>query len=60
MIEVTELRVGEYKVPVPPGLTELLKDCWVKNRAIPKIVEEYESKTIRRDGQLITILSKKR
>ncbi len=30
MIVVTEMKVGEYQVPVPAGLSELLADTWVK------------------------------
>lgn len=29
MIVVTKMKLGDYDVPVPVGLSELLKDAWV-------------------------------
>jgi len=60
MIEVTSMKIGEFPVNVPVGLSKMLDGCWVKERKIPAIVNEYESKTVRRNGELVTILTKKK
>lgn len=60
MIEVTAMKVGEFSVDVPIGLSKMLDGCWVKQRNVPSIVNEYESCTVRRNGELVTILTKKK
>lgn len=60
MIEITSMKVGDYPVDIPVGLSKMLDGCWVKQREIPSIVKGYESKTVRRNGELVTILTKKK
>ncbi|MBU5212886.1 hypothetical protein [Heyndrickxia oleronia] len=59
MIVVTEMKVGEYQVPVPAGLSELLADTWVKKKKTPSIVYEYERVVECRNGSFFTKLIKK-
>jgi len=60
MIKITKMKVGDYPVEVPVGLSELLVGCWVKNKKVPAFVHEYESIVEKReDGQLFTKLIKK-
>jgi hypothetical protein len=61
MIVVTKMKLGDYDVPVPVGLSELLKDAWVlKDRpGANTSASEYTRRIEMRNGRLYTILTKK-
>ncbi|KYD21042.1 hypothetical protein [Geobacillus stearothermophilus] len=61
MIVVTKMKLGDYDVPVPVGLSELLKDAWVlKDRPEANTsAGEYTRRIEMRNGRLYTILTKK-
>ncbi len=59
MIEITEMKLGDYPIPVPFGLSELLADAWVKDKKVPAIVHQYERVIERRNGHFVTKLIKK-
>lgn len=57
MIEITEMRVGDHKVEIPPGLSQLLDGCWVKKRRNqPSKLNAYESESFRENNNLVTVL----
>jgi hypothetical protein len=58
---ITKLRIGEYEVPVPEGLSELLNDggAWTTTRKEGRNLKEYERKVEMKNGQIITTLIKK-
>ncbi|WP_209121559.1 hypothetical protein [Alkalihalobacillus sp. BA299] len=59
-IEITGIKVGEHSVPVPPGLSELIHraNAWVVLDKEPEH-KDYHREVIKKDGKLITILTKK-
>jgi hypothetical protein len=58
MIVVTKMKLGDYDVPVPVGLSELLKDTWtIKKQTIGNM--DYDRKVEMRNGRLYTVLTKK-
>lgn len=61
MIVVTKMKLGDYDVPVPVGLSELLKDAWVlKDRpGANTSASEYTRRIEMRNGRLYTVLTKK-
>ncbi|NEU29920.1 hypothetical protein GN156_03905 [bacterium LRH843] len=57
--EITSLKLGEYELPVPYGLSELINSAqaW----GLPKKRNpHYERKIVKREGQYITILTLKK
>lgn len=58
-IVVTKMKIGEYKVPVPQGLSDLLSDTWVQNRKTSAVSDGYDRRVEKRDGRLFTVLTKK-
>jgi hypothetical protein len=59
LIEVTSLKLDDHFVPVPKGLSELLTGTWVKDRKKSDVTNEYDRQVIKKNGQLITKLTKK-
>lgn len=59
MIVVTKMKLGDYDVPVPVGLSELLKDTWVMKDRSDTVNPEYTRRIEKRNGRLYTILTKK-
>jgi hypothetical protein len=61
MIVITKMKLGDYDVPVPVGLSELLKDAWVlKDRPEANTsAGEYTRRIEMRNGRLYTVLTKK-
>jgi len=61
-IIITKMMVGDFEVPVPYGLSELVQDCWVpeRNRYSDDITNKYERVIEKRNGRLYTILTPKR
>jgi hypothetical protein len=59
MIVVTKMKLGDYEVPVPVGLSELLKDTWVMKDRSDTVNPEYTRRIEKRNGRLYTILTKK-
>lgn len=59
MIVVTEMKVGNHKVSVPEGLSELLNDSWVKGKRNSVVNEEYDRVVEYKNGHFVTKLIKK-
>lgn len=61
-ITITSMKIGDYEVPPPHGLSELINraGAWGIKKEDSIISKEYDRKVIKRDGQLVTILTKKR
>jgi hypothetical protein len=61
MIVITKIKIGDYEVPVPHGLSELLKDAWVlKDETMKNTSADYYTRKIEmRNGRLFTVLTKK-
>lgn len=59
MIVVTKMKLGDYEVPVPVGLSELLKDTWVMKERPDTVNPEYTRRIEKKNGRLYTILTKK-
>lgn len=55
-IFITSMMVGDQRVEVPAGLSELLEDTWVSER--PQQQNGYTSETRLVDGQFTTYLRK--
>ncbi|MBO0961488.1 hypothetical protein J1P26_17415 [Neobacillus sp. MM2021_6] len=60
MITITEMKVGEFPVPVPVGLSELLNGCWIKEKKHTATDNGYDRLVVCKDGQLITKLVKRK
>jgi len=58
VIVITKMKIGDYEVPVPRGLSELLQGSWVEQKSAPS-VNGYERKVEMRNGRLYTVLKKK-
>lgn len=58
---ITSLKIGEYEVPVPHGLSELLNNAgaWRESRTELTLPNDYERKVEMRNGKLYTVLTKK-
>jgi len=61
-IEITRMQLGEFEVPVPHGLSELLHEAgaWGPKRKTPKWLEEYDRTVEMRNGKLYTKLTKRK
>lgn len=57
-VEITNIEIDGYRVPVPVGLSELLLNSWTKERKESLVLKEYTRQVIKRDGQLITRLTR--
>lgn len=60
-IIITRMQVGEFEVPVPHGLSELLNaaGAWVSKQEVPTYPEDYDRMVEMRNGRLFTKLTKK-
>ena len=61
-ITITKMMIGEYEVPVPRGLSELLNraGAWGIPEEPSEFVKKYESRVEKReDGSIATILTYK-
>ncbi|MDP4085795.1 MAG: hypothetical protein Q8934_14410 [Bacillota bacterium] len=62
-ITIKSMRVGEFEVSVPRGLSELLNDAGVwtttPRNSLP-ICARYEREIIKRDGNIVTHLKLKK
>jgi hypothetical protein len=58
-ITITGIRIGEHSVPVPHGLSELINrtNAWSILTEKPDF-EGYHREVVRKDGKLMTILTK--
>jgi hypothetical protein len=56
---ITRMQVGDFEVPVPVGLSELLNQAgaWGPKRE-PTHLKEYDRRVEMRDGKLFTVLTK--
>lgn len=59
-VEITNIEIDGYRVPVPVGLSELLSNSWTRKRKESVVLKEYARQVIEREGALITRLCKKR
>jgi hypothetical protein len=59
-VEITSIKIDDYKVLVPVGLSELLSNSWTRKRKESVVLKEYTRQVIEREGALITRLCKKR
>ncbi|QOY37082.1 hypothetical protein AWH56_005420 [Anaerobacillus isosaccharinicus] len=62
-ITITRMQIGEFEVPVPHGLNELLNaaGAWGKpQKEKPSFLKDYHRKVEMRDGRIFTVLTKKR
>jgi hypothetical protein len=59
---ITKMKIGDYEVPVPHGLSELLNDsgAWVIRTNKPKPNNQYERRVEKKDGNIVTFLTLKR
>lgn len=57
---ITRLQIGEFEVPVPHGLSELLNraGAWKEKKEAPSAPEGYTREVIKRDGKIVTLLRK--
>jgi hypothetical protein len=57
---ITRMQVGEFEVPVPVGLSELLNQAgaWGIRNEEPEHLKEYERRVEMRDGKIFTVLTK--
>lgn len=60
MIEVTKMKIGDYDVPIPHGLSELLSNCWTDKPIKNELSPEYERHVFKREGHFVTVLRKVR
>lgn len=60
-IEITKMKLGDYEVPVPQGLSDLLNTAgaWGIKRQDPPCVKQYDRRVEKRDGRLFTVLTLK-
>ena len=58
-ITITSMAIDGREVPVPVGLSELVTNCWVKERNPCELMQEYDREVIKRDGHLVTRLTKR-
>ena len=61
-ISITRMQIGEFEVPVPHGLTELLNaaGAWSNTKTErPSFINDYHRKVEKRDGKIFTVLTKK-
>jgi hypothetical protein len=58
-LTITGMRIGEYSVPVPSGLSELINraNAWSLQTEKPKF-EGYHREVVKKDGKLFTIFTK--
>lgn len=56
-IKVTGMKFHGHEVPVPNGLSELLRDTWTKEP--PKLDDTHHRHVERRNGRWVTVLTKK-
>lgn len=56
-IKITGIRIGNYSIPVPHGLSELINktSAWSTEKSNLK---GYHRKVVKKDGKLMTILTK--
>ncbi len=59
-ITITRLQLGEFEVPVPLGLSELLNKAgaWGIKCEDPPHLKEYDRRVEMREGKLFTVLTK--
>jgi hypothetical protein len=57
---ITRMQVGEFEVPVPFGLSELLNQAgaWGIRNEESEHLKEYERRVEMRDGKIFTVLTK--
>lgn len=60
MIEVTCIKLDNHNFDVPNGLSELLASTWVIKQKQFVVQKEYDRQVIRNNGQIVTILKKKK
>lgn len=58
VIEVTGIKIGEFKVPVPVGLSELLNDGDVWKKKSPSKLKGYIRSVEMREGKIFSVLKK--
>lgn len=60
-ITITGMSLDGHSVQVPAGLSDLLNSsgAWVKGRREPEVLNQYNRQVVSRDGNLVTILTKK-
>lgn len=59
---ITKMKVGNFEVSVPEGLSELLNDsgAWVIRTNKSKPNNQYERRVEKKDGNIVTFLTLKR
>lgn len=59
-ITITRLQIGEFEVPVPHGLSELLNraGAWKEKKETPSAPEGYTREVVKVDGKIVTRLRK--
>lgn len=60
-IIITRMQIGNFEVNVPHGLSELLNSAgaWAIKKSDSTITDQYDRRVEKRDGQLVTILTRK-
>lgn len=62
-IIITGMSLDGHEVPVPHGLSELINSAGLwgikENKNEPSILDQYDRRTFRRDGNLVTVLTLK-
>jgi hypothetical protein len=56
---ITRMQIGEFEVPVPPGLSELINQASAWGVKAPEHLKEYDRRVEMRNGELFTILTKR-
>ena len=59
-LTITRLQIGEFEVPVPHGLSELLNraGAWKERKEAPAPHEGYTREVVKVDGKIVTRLRK--
>lgn len=57
-IVVHSLKLGDFFIDAPVGLSELLRTTWVTDRTPSKYSAEYKRTVLQVDGRIVTRLSK--
>lgn len=56
-IYLTSLKIDNFPVDIPSGLSELLANAWVENKPAPTL-KGYEREVSKKDGRYVTFLTK--
>lgn len=61
-ITITKIQIGEFELPVPHGLSELVNSAgaWGEKKDELTYLKEYDRTVEMRDGTVFTVLTRKK